>query len=211
MTPSPFLLQLAILLLPGVIWAHLDARYASKLRLTDTAFLLRAAIFGLASYAATWVVYSAFGQPFQIVDLAAAATTNVLTGELAIQIGVATVVGVLLSVLWMYAVTYKWMSKLLRRIRATNTYGDEDVWNFALNSSDPASEYVNVRDFENKITYAGYVRIFSETDKIRELVLSDVRVFSFDGDLLFESPRIYIARRLEGIHLEFPYQGKGQK
>lgn len=58
-------------------------------------------------------------------------------------------------------------------IKATKTYGDEDVWDFTFNSSDAAVEYVHFRDFANRIVYAGGVREFSETDKLRELVLRD--------------------------------------
>ena len=43
------ILQLAILLLPGLIWARLDARYASKTKPSEMEFLLRAFLFGVST------------------------------------------------------------------------------------------------------------------------------------------------------------------
>lgn len=57
-----------------------------------------------------------------------------------------------------------------------------------------AVEYVHFRDFANNIVYAGWVKEFSETDKLRELVLRDVQVYDFEGNMLFETPLIYLAQ-----------------
>ncbi|WP_312944881.1 DUF6338 family protein [Agrobacterium sp.] len=204
MTPSPFLIQLAILLLPGVIWAHLDARFAAKTKPTHLEFLMRALVFGLSSYAVTYLAFWALRIEFTLVDFTQVDKQNVITAAVAKQIGVATVVGLLLSVLWMYCVNYKVMTRFLQKIKATKSFGDEDVWDFVFNSNDAAAEYVHVRDFENKIVYAGWVNVFSETGRLRELVLINVEVWDFDANLLFETPRVYISRKTEGLHVEFP-------
>lgn len=57
------------------------------------------------------------------------------------------------------------------------------------------TEYVNFCDFEKQIVYAGYVCLFSETDKLRELVLREVKIYDFDGRQLFQMPYIYISRK----------------
>ncbi len=204
MTPSPFLIQLAILLLPGVIWAHLDAKFAAKTKPSQVEFLARSLMFGLASYSVTYLIYWAFGKDFAFVDLSQVDKENVITATIASQIAAATCVGLVLSLLWMYSINYKLMVRLLQKIRATKRFGDEDIWDFVFNSSDPASEYVHVRDFHNKIVYAGWVNAFSETGRLRELILIKVQVFDFEGSLLFETPRVYISRATEGIHIEFP-------
>jgi hypothetical protein len=112
-----------------------------------------------------------------------------------------------LAILWLYIVNYKLLTRFLQKIGATKTYGDEDVWDFTFNSQRAVVEYVHFRDFENKIVYAGWVDTFSETEKLRELVLSDTQIFDFDGNLLFEIPLLYLARSPESIHIEFPYTG----
>jgi hypothetical protein len=115
-------------------------------------------------------------------------------------------VGLVLAVVWIYSSTYKWLTRFLQFIRATKKYGDEDVWDFIFNSPIPAVEYVHFRDFANSIVYAGWVRQFSETEKLRELVLRDVQVFDLNGLKLFETPLVYLARQPENIHIDFPYR-----
>lgn len=63
---------------------------------------------------------------------------------------------------------------------------------------------MHFRDFANRVTYAGYVRTFSETEKLRELVLADVIVYDFDGNAMYQVPSLYLARGRENIHIEFP-------
>jgi hypothetical protein len=165
---------------------------------------MRALVFGLSSYAVTYLAFWALRIEFTLVDFTQVDKQNVITAAVAKQIGVATVVGLLLSVLWMYCVNYKVMTRFLQKIKATKSFGDEDVWDFVFNSNDAAAEYVHVRDFENKIVYAGWVNVFSETGRLRELVLINVEVWDFDANLLFETPRVYISRKTEGLHVEFP-------
>lgn len=204
------ILQLAVLFLPGLIWARLDARFALNSKPSDTEFFLRAFQFGLVSYGVTFLLFSAFGWPFTLVDLAEAGTRPVVTSTIVHEILWAVGVGLVLSVLWIYAATHKWLTRFLQKIGATKKYGDEDIWDYLFNSPIPAVEYVHFRDFGNKIVYAGWVRTFSETEKLRELVLRDVEVFNFDGQKLFETPMVYLARTPENIHIEFPYGAKPQ-
>ncbi|WP_284731863.1 DUF6338 family protein [Mesorhizobium sp. dw_380] len=205
MTPSPFLLQLAILLLPGVIWAHMDSQYAARSKPSQVEFIVRSLLFGLASYAVTYGIFIELGWQFEFVDLEKVADASVLTQQIVKQIGWATFVGFLLSVGWLYGSRYKLLTRFLQRIRATNAFGDEDVWDFTLNSRDAASEYVNFRDLDNQLVYSGYVGAFSESGKMREMVLTEVEVFNFEGQKLFEIPRVYLAQKADNIHMEFPY------
>ena len=58
------LVQLAIVFLPGLIWAQLDVRYAQKAKPSQAEFLIRAFIFGLMTYAALYIVYTCLGEEF---------------------------------------------------------------------------------------------------------------------------------------------------
>jgi hypothetical protein len=204
------IMQLAIIFLPGLIWARLDARFALTAKPSDTEFVIRAFVFGLASYAVTFGLYSLFGWTFTVADLGDAGTHTIVNAAIAKEIVSALVVGLVLSIIWIYAATYKWLTRFLQIIGATRTYGDEDVWDCTFNSPRPEVEYVNFRDFDNKVIYSGYVNTFSETEKLRELVLRDVQVFNIDGVLQFEMPLLYIARKPENIHIEFPYRPDGE-
>ncbi len=149
-------------------------------------FVLRAFLFGMASYTTTYILYSLAGWQFTVVDISDAGDRPVLSASVVHEIAAALVVGIVLSLVWIYAATYKWLSRGLQLIKATKRYGDEDVWDYTFNSQSASVEYVHFRDFSNGLTYAGWVNAFSETGKLRELLLRDVRVFNLEGDRLFE-------------------------
>jgi hypothetical protein len=199
------ILQLAVIFLPGIVWARVDAVYAAKVRPSEVEFFLRAFLFGLTTYAVEFVIFTALGRPFRMADLADAATHAVVTQDIAYEILWALVIGAALSIAWLYFAKYKLLTRFLQWVGATRKYGDEDVWDFTFNSRDEAVEYVHFRDLENKLVYAGWVNSFSESDKVRELVLLDVIVYDFDGMELYRTPRLYLARPPDAIHIEFPY------
>ena len=64
---------------------------------------------------------------------------------------------------------------------------------------------MNVRDFDKKIFYTGKVTAFSETGKLRELTLSEVQLYDFDGNFMYAAPSLYLARKPDDIHIEFPF------
>jgi hypothetical protein len=201
---NAFIAQAAILLLPGIIWARLDVRYAIKEKTSEFDFFIRAFVYGLASYAVTFAIYALVRRPFALIDVTAADNRNIITRQVGGEIIVATAVGFCLAILWIYAANWKLLTRFLHAIRATRRYGDDDVWDFTFNSTATASRFVNVRDFDKKIVYAGWVNAFSETDKLRELTLYDVKVYDFAGVLLYDVPHLYIARKPDDIHIEFP-------
>lgn len=198
-------LQLAVIFLPGIIWARLDAGYAAKVKPTAVEFLLRAFLFGVTTYAVEFLLFVAFGHAFRIVDLAGAETQDIISRDILREVLWALAIGSVLSVLWLYVSNYKLLTRVLQRIGATRKYGDEDVWDFTFNARAIAVEYVHFRDFQNQSVYAGWVNTFSETDRLRELVLLDVIVYDFDGRELYRVPRLYLARAPDSIHIEFPY------
>jgi Family of unknown function (DUF6338) len=201
------IIQIAIIFLPGLIWAGLDSRYALKSKSSEFQYTLRAFLFGLASYTVTFGIYALLGWPFNLADLSGAAATGIFTPAIFREVASAVVVGLVLAILWLYASSYKLVTRFLQKIKATKTYGDEDVWDYTFNSSKAAVEYVHFRDFANKIVYAGWVEEFSETEKLRELVLRGAKIYDFDGNFMFDTPLVYLARDPENVHIEFPYQG----
>lgn len=206
MTPTLFFIQLAILLLPGVLWARIDTAYGNKRDQSQFEFGIRVLLFGLTSYAATYILFSALNIPFEMIDLANAADKNVLTRGMVVQTLWAILIGFAASIIWLYAVNYKILTRILQGIGATKRYGDEDVWEFTFNSNSSDVQFVHIRDFPNRVVYSGWVSVFSETERLRELVLSEVDIYDFDGNLISSPPRLYISRNPDGLHIEFPIQ-----
>jgi hypothetical protein len=199
-------MQLVIVFIPGLIWARLDCIYALR-RETETAvFVVRTFIFGIISYCAAYGVFSGLGWSFILVDLTQAGQKTVLTGAIIKEILIASLCAFFLSVLWIYSARFKLLNRFLRGIQATSKYGDEDLWDYTFNLGIAAVEYVHYRDYEQNLTYAGWVVAYSEKENMRELVLRDVEVYSADGVKQYDAPMLYLARKPENINIEFPYR-----
>jgi hypothetical protein len=199
-------LQVAVIFLPGIIWARLDVSYAAKVKPSETEFILRAFLFGLTVYAIEFILYSLCGWQFTMADLGGLATKEVISRQIAWEVLWAVLISIVLSICWLYAATHKLLTRFLQFINATKKYGDEDVWDFVLNSGETAVGYVHVRDNETGYVYTGWIDTFSETDRLRELVLLEVIVYNLDGVKQYEMPRLYLARAPDNINLEFPYK-----
>jgi hypothetical protein len=204
-----FFFQLVIIFIPGIIWERVDAQYGSNRATQQWDILRRSFVFGLAAYLVTFCIYwlASFFVPglnFQLfqfkkdVEFLDAASIKLIFA--------ASLVSMACSVLWLYASTYKLVTRFLQWTKATKRYGDEDVWDYTFNSGRAEVEYIHLRDFDKKITYAGWVEAFSESEKQREVRLRDVIVYDFEGKVLFETPRVYLARKADNIDIEFPYR-----
>ncbi|MEH6717532.1 MAG: DUF6338 family protein [Aurantimonas endophytica] len=209
---NSFLVAVALIFLPGLVWARIDAYYAKQVKPSEFTFILNAFIFGIVAYLVTFGLYQLWSialckVDFDLVRVGARGESaiNSFDTALADEIIIATFVALVLSVLSLYAQNRKWVTRILQAIGATRRFGDEDVWDFVFTSSDPEASYVNVRDLAHNVVYTGVVELFSEADKMRELVLLDVEVYnSDDGSFLYHTPRIYLARTPEGMTVEFP-------
>lgn len=205
-----FFFQLIVIFTPGIVWERIDAQYGHNRSSQQWDTLRRTFIFGLFSYVITYCVYwllsFVWDVNFHIFDFNK--DKPFLDVAAVKEIVVASIVATVCAVIWLYLTNYKVITRLFQKAKATKRYGDEDVWDYTFNSPRAEVEYVHLRDFEKKIAYAGWVELFSETEKLRELVLRDVQVYDFDGNVLFETPRVYLARERGNIDLEFPYRAQ---
>jgi hypothetical protein len=114
-----------------------------------------------------------------------------------------------LCLLLSYLHRYNALNFIAQVIRATNRYGDEDVWHFFHNAPERQKNdgWVFVRDHKLDLVYYGYINVWSESGKQRELVLSDVSVFhNKSGDELYSSDVVYLSRNAEDLTIEVPKQ-----
>lgn len=146
--------QLAILFLPGLIWARLDSRYAMKERPSETELLIRALMFGLATYAFVFSFYWCLAWEFSSLGAPTDAKPVLAIDAFVDEILISLPMSFVLATLWIAATNKKWLTRFLQWIGATRKYGDEDVWDFTLNSGVPEVEYVHLRDFDKSIVYA---------------------------------------------------------
>jgi hypothetical protein len=208
---NTLVLTLALIFLPGIIWARLDARYARQEKPSQSELVFNIFIFGLIAYLATYLVYLI---PFvstmasfnlTSLDLNDDAVAQSIQSTVVDDILIATAMSLLLAPGWLLVQRKKWVIRFLQQIGATKRYGDEDVWDFLLSSDDPRSRYVNFRDEQTGQTFSGYVDMFSEAKGLRELVLSKVEGFdTLTGERTITVERMYVSRDPKGITLEFP-------
>lgn len=198
-----FFFQLAVVFLPGLVWERIVSKYALKKPPTQFEIALRTFTFGLAAYAITYTLYGFAGYPFYVPELARD-TAFIADTKYVAEFASAFAVAFVSSIIWLYAFKWKLLGKFFRYIGATKKYGDEDLWDYIFNSSDARAEYVYVRDYTAQKVFSGWVAGFSETDKVRELLLRDVEVYNLEGDSLYTMPLMYLGRSPECVDLEFP-------
>jgi Family of unknown function (DUF6338) len=200
---STLFFELALIFIPGFIWMKIHSRYGFKGEKTQFDLILNAFIFGVLSYTVLYFIYRYKGWPLKLFDLDTD-SKRLLQPELFPEILFAVVISIVGGVLSLYVENHKLFTRFVQTIGATKTYGDEDVWDFVFNSSSSAVNFVHFRDFEQRVTYAGFVEVFSESGQLREIVLRDVIVYDFEQTEMYRVPRLYLARERENIHIEFP-------
>ena len=217
-----FFLQLVLLFIPGIIWERIDNRFGVNRPSAQFDILRRAFCFGLTSYVALFLLaaivngvgHLARPDQHRLIRLSMVALqkdTYTLDGSAVGEIIAASAAAFLLSIAWLYITNNKLPVRFMQWIGATRRFGDEDVWDFTFNSRRAEVEYVHVRDFDNELTYSGWVEVFSETGATRELVLRDVEIRAIDGTDAYTMPRVYLARPVDKITIEFPYDPDEQE
>lgn len=204
-------LTLVVIFIPGIIWARLDAKYASQTKPSQFDFTLNIFVFGLTAYVVTFLIYllpcikNVASFNLTAIEIGSEEAQGILNKTIVDEIIIATFVSLILSPLWLAINQRKYISRFLQLIKATNRYGDEDVWDFTLNSTGKEARYVNIRDSKTGLTYCGYVEVFSEAPDLRELLLRSVMVYETESaTLVLEVPRLYIAREPKEMTIEFP-------
>lgn len=199
---NTLVIQIALLFLPGIIWERIHATYVLKDKPEQFEWVRRSFIFGVLSYAVAFSLYSACHRRFYLVTLEG--DHLAFSFRIAREIGAATAVALVMSLAHVWFDSRKLFARFLLSVKIAMRYGPEDVWDYTFTKGDQLSEYLNLRDFDKEIIYSGYVLLYSESEKLRELVLRDVIVYSFDGSELFRAPRVYISRDKDNIDIEFP-------
>lgn len=101
-----------------------------------------------------------------------------------------------------YVINHSWLHRLAQTIGVSQKFGDLDVWSFVMNSDIPP--WVVIRDREHDVMYDGWIAAFSDTSEVSELFLRDVKVYrNSTGDMLYETPAVYIPRKRDAITVEF--------
>lgn len=107
------------------------------------------------------------------------------------------------SVIISYIIQKKWVHKILKKLKLTKRYGDEDVWSYFLYSEEV--EWIIVSDKSNSLSYYGYIQSFSDSGEKREIMLTNVDIYrTADWEHLYSSNAIFLEFESGQFSLELP-------
>ncbi|AEJ19909.1 hypothetical protein [Gracilinema caldarium] len=207
-----FIFKLLILSIPGSISYLLYVKIAIYRIENKTKFGFSEIMFILLSSLISNVIYDLFVKLLNcIFNLS---ITPVLEKLLkvgnysAVELLFLIFIGIILGIIFVTLETKKVLYKIAKKLRFSNHYGDDDVWTFVCNS--PDVEWVFVRDHKYDLVYFGRLEQYSDPGENRELLLSDVSVYTNkDSKYCYDIPKIYISRLPEELTIEIaPKKGE---
>ncbi len=202
--------SIVVILFPGIIAAIIADKIAVHSKPWGSfKYSIYSFVFGAWCYfalqVAFWVVCGLHrlknpGQPWIDLDLWSMISATKPRVEVR-EVLLACFASPLVAVIAALAINRKLLTKYARRLNISSKYGDENLFSFYLNSKEV--DWVYLRDPENGLTYEGRVVSYCENDVMQEIVLSDVRVYSYeDSTLLYEVPSVYLAKPVATFVIE---------
>ncbi len=103
-----FALQIALLFLPGIVWAWIDARYVARQEISTPRLALNAFLFGLIAHATTFLIYVSIDLRYDLASFAPAkGFYPAALSDIVDEIVVSLIVAIGFALLWIYGSTYK--------------------------------------------------------------------------------------------------------
>jgi hypothetical protein len=203
MNLSSFLIRIIFLSLPGVVASTIYRKLRGKTVLKDWEDVIEMGLFALLSY----LFYAlAIGAIHGDLSGAPSVLNAFYDEKISItwrEILPASGVGVILAFAASFLYTHKIVNRLGRSLRVTRRFGDEDVWTYFNNV--PDLYWVIVRDHKLDLAYYGWIQVYSDSDKERELLLRDVKVYNNStSEFRYEASAMYLCRDRYSLTLEVP-------
>jgi hypothetical protein len=206
---TDFTLKIIFLCIPGITCYFILSRLIGKFNKDTVEIILIIFVFSVFSYL-VYGFYCAFVNIFYGYGF----KTNIVesffknNSQLTyLDILGSSITSIFLAFIFSYFYRFNLLNKFGQIIRTTNKYGDEDVWHYFHNSPDTDKNggWIIVRDHKYNLAYYGFVSAWSDSAKMRELIISDVTVFTNDDSQeLYKTNHIYICRKIEEISMEIP-------
>jgi len=202
-------LRLLLLFLPGLLCAFLVAKLTVHRETKPFQLMLAAFVYGCSCYLFYFCLYWVCIKSYNLFADNPRLTSFVfgkalLDPEVGLDFGEivgASALAIPLGVGIGISATRKWGYRIARLLRATNKFGNVDIWNYFLNSDEV--EWVRVRDTEDNLIFEGWINLFSDEFKVNELVLKDVKVYqNSSGEYLYDVPAVYLARKPTALTIE---------
>lgn len=205
MALSSFLLRIMFLALPGMVASILYRKLRGRTSLKDWEDVLEIILFSLLSYG----LYGLSVEVLNGIGLTHSTVTSFqafLDEKIPVswrEVTLASLGALPLAFIASFLYRHKSINRIGRFLRVTRRFGDEDVWNFLNNI--PGVSWVFVRDHKLDLLYFGWISVYSDSERERELLLRDVRVYTNStSELLYEVSLMYISRDRYDLTIEVP-------
>jgi hypothetical protein len=127
----------------------------------------------------------------------------------AVELAILCLLAIISGYIFSTIETQKIINKTAMTLKITQYYGDTDVWtSFCSNKN---TVWIYARDHKLNLIYYGLLEQYSDPGEERELIITNVMVFSEDGEFCYNCPKMYICRQANEITLEIPQAGKGEE
>lgn len=207
MSLSSFIIRVIFLAIPGLLAMSLYRKLKGKKAQKDWEDLIEIALFSIISYAIYGLLASglrAFGRvPASFKSFEAFSNESVpLPWH---EIIISSFIGVALAVVAAYIYSNQLINRLGQRMKVSSRIGDDDLWNYFHHHLNPEIGWVFIRDHKLGLLYYGWVKVASESEQERELILIDVDVYdNATGKHLYKSKVIYLCRERYDLTIEVP-------
>ena len=200
---SEFVVALAVLFIPGLIWAKIELKYGTMVNRSYRELMINAFLFNGVIYTILFVIYYILNKNIDILQIAKI-TKQGRYDKLLDEFLWAFLISLVFAYCWLIMNQKRLMLKFLRLAKVSERNRDQDVWTMMHSSKDRKFEFVRILDWNINQFIEGYVIVNSESEETRELLLQEANIFDFKGNLVYSSPLLYIARNKDDLTLDFP-------
>jgi len=199
MTISALALKLILILIPGGLATLILEKLTTYLKWEAFKFIINSILLGGSSYLLSDLVfYSFYSKDIQNFWITFT-SNNIPFWEIIRATGMAIIIGFLAA--WME--NYKIITRIARKCKIADKYGEENLYSYFLNSKEVTEVYV--RDIANNLTFHGTIDSFSENEQISEITLRNVKVYRYtDSAFLYDMPKVFLSRAKNSIFIEVP-------
>jgi len=205
MNLSSFLFRVIILALPGITASLLYRKLRGKPNQKDWEDFIDIWFFSLVSYclygfgvsAINWI----FGSSLTLGVLQSLFDEkSPLSGK---EVAAVSILSIIVAFVASYINSHKFINRIGQRLSVTARYDDADVWECF--NDEFKSKWVYVRDHKLNLLYYGWINLYSDSEKPRELLLIDAQVYNnLSGEYLYSCEMLYIARERSELSIEIP-------
>lgn len=206
---TEFTLQIIILGIPGIACYFTTSKLIGKIGKDTTEVFLTIFLFSVLSYL-SYSILLYFADIFFKTSFSQDLIKKIFVNQKNIKdndiIG-ATLTSIAISFVFSYLYRFNILIRFGQKIGATFRYGDEDVWHYFHRVPEVQKNdgWVYVRDHKLDLIYYGYISVWSESNECREIIISEVTVFSnSDATELYSAEHIYLCRNKDELTIEVP-------